>query len=251
MNASACEQSYHPRVVLFDLDDTLFDHDHGARAALAAVQAAHSCLARMPFEELEVAHARHLEDLHADVLGGRVGLDDARVERFRRLFGAVGPAADDETARGAAAAYRERYLAARQAVSGAAELLRAVRARARVGIVSNNLFEEQRQKIRTCGLEPLVDALVVSEEVGASKPDPAIFRAALERLDCRPDEAVMIGDSWPADVLGARAAGIRAIWFNRRRVARPEPLADVEEITALEPPELVLALVFGERRRPR
>jgi HAD superfamily hydrolase (TIGR01549 family) len=236
-----------PRAVLFDLDDTLFDHEYCARTALMTVHAAHSCFGRMPFEQMEIAHARHLEDLHAEVLGGRVGLDDARVERFRRLFGAVGER-DEEAARRAAAAYRDRYVAERRAVSGAAGLLRAVRTRARIGIVSNNLFEEQQQKLRTCGLEPLVDALIVSEEVGVSKPDPAIFREALQRLDCGPAEAVMIGDSWAADVIGARAAGIRAIWFNRHGAARPEPLADEAEITGLEPPDLVLEIVFREPR---
>ena len=44
----------------------------------------------------------------------------------------------------------------------------------------------------------------------------------------------MVGDSWPADVVGARATGIRPIWFNPR-APRPSPNADVVEIYALEP----------------
>ena len=48
-----------------------------------------------------------------------------------------------------------------------------------------------------------------------AKPDPRIFAIALERLGCAAADAVMIGDSWPADIEGARAAGVRAIWFNR------------------------------------
>ena len=85
-----------------------------------------------------------------------------------------------------------------------------VRERAKVGIVSNNLLEEQQDKLRCCELDQYVDVLVVSEEAGISKPDPRIFEIVLDRLRCRPQEAVMIGDSWDADVLGAAAAGIQS-----------------------------------------
>ena len=56
---------------------------------------------------------------------------------------------------------------------------------------------------------------MVSEAVGVSKPDPAIFEHALRALGCDAADAVMVGDSWAADVEGARGAGIRPIWFNR------------------------------------
>jgi putative hydrolase of the HAD superfamily len=53
-----------------------------------------------------------------------------------------------------------------------------------------------------------VDVVVSSAEAGASKPDPAVFRLALERLGVRPERALHVGDS-PADQEGARAAGMR------------------------------------------
>src|SRR5262245_46997872 len=160
------------RAVLFDLDDTLFDHLHAARTALEAVQRCYACFGGLAFDALEAAHARFLEALHGDVVAGRRDLDDARRERFRRLFETAGVRAGDDLAAGAAATYRTRYLAARRAVDGAAALLPLVRARARVGVVSNNLLEEQADKLRFCGLESSVDALIVSEAAGVAKPDP-------------------------------------------------------------------------------
>lgn len=236
------------RAVLFDLDDTLFDHRGCSRAALKGVRDAHACFGSMAFADFEDAHRRLLEELHEDVMLGRIPIDDARRERFRRLFGIAGVTASVEQAARAAALYREHYQSARRAIEGAAAVLPLVKARARVGVVSNNILEEQQEKLRYCGLEPFVDALVVSEEAGVSKPDPAIFQIALGRLACSPHEAVMVGDSWGADVAGARAAGIRAIWFNRLRAPRPEAATDVDEITALEPPEAVLRLVFDADR---
>ena len=58
----------------------------------------------------------------------------------------------------------------------------------------------------------------------------------------------MIGDSWAADIVGARAAGIRAIWFNPRREAVPEGEADVPQLEGLEPPDTLIRMVFDAHR---
>lgn len=232
------------RAVLFDLDDTLFDHQHCAHAALETVHRGHDCFKPIPFAAFQRTHAELLEDLHQAVMFGRMDIDAAREERFRRLFQSAGVEAADEIVRDVAAAYRRRYVEARRSIAGAAALLVRVRERASVVIVSNNILDEQRQKLRQCGLATLVDELVVSEEVGVSKPDPKIFEAALGRVGCGPREAVMLGDSWSADIAGARAAGIRAIWFNRHDLARPEPAPEVAEVRSLEPAGDVLEIIF-------
>ena len=238
------------QAVLFDLDDTLFDHRQCARAALAELHGRYDALQACAFDELERMHAAFLEELHQRVLTGEMPLDAARRERFRRLFAAAGAPADDESIDAAAAAYRTGYQRVRQPVAGAARLLRAVKPHARIGIVSNNLLEEQRDKLAHCGLEGDIDVLVVSEEAGVSKPDPAIFRIALERLECPADAAVMVGDSWAADIVGAVNAGIRAIWFNPLGKPRPEEPAAVEEIRQLEPADAVADLILARRGAP-
>lgn len=232
------------RAVLIDLDDTLFDHRHCAREALEGVRDMHGCFAAVDPDTLEQSHSRILEDLHFDVMAGRLELDAARVERFRRLYLSAGLDADAALAVRTAAAYRERYVQARRAVAGAAEFLEAVRARATVVVVSNNLLEEQQDKLRHCALDRHVDVLVVSEEVGVSKPEARIYEVALERAGARADEAVMLGDSWVNDVEGARAAGIRAVWFNRDGRDAPDPAVPV--IRSLEPSPLTWRVIFGE-----
>jgi putative hydrolase of the HAD superfamily len=231
------------RGVLFDLDDTLFDHRTSARAALAEVHRRHA--AAVDFALFEDQHSRYLEELHADVLAGRLSIDDARRERFRRVFAAVGVTLDETDVERIATAYRGGYVGARRVVDGAAALLEAVRARARVAIVSNNLLDEQREKLHFCGLASLVDELIVSEEVGIAKPDPGIFHVALARLGVDAGNAVMFGDSWAADIVGAARAGIRAVWFNPMRKPRPPDLAGVAEVFSLAPPADVLTVLLG------
>ena len=236
------------KAVLFDLDDTLFDHRGCARDALAAVQESHERLREMPFAMLERAHASFLEELHTEVMLGRLPLETARVERFRRLLEAAGTPPEPGLAAAAAATYRDTYRAARRGISGAAGLLAAIAARARIAVVSNNLLEEQQDKLRTCGLDRFVDVLVVSEEAGVSKPHPVIFRLALDRLNVAPGEAVMVGDSWEADVAGARAAGIRAIWLNPLGAPAPAGEVAVTELRSLDPVDAVVRMILDPDR---
>ncbi len=241
-----CSEDNHRmlRAALFDLDDTLFDHRHCAREALNAVRRSHAAFQAVDAGRLEALHAAILEVLHLEVLAGRMDLDAARIDRFARLFRAVGYEPDDALALEAASLYRAGYVDSRREVAGAAALLAALRAHVQVVVVSNNLLNEQREKIRHCGLEPLVDLLVVSEEVGVAKPDPAIFAAALARAGCDATEAVMVGDSWANDVEGARAAGVRPVWFNPDGAPLPDPT--VRMIASLTPAPEVLAAILDD-----
>ena len=233
------------RTVLFDLDDTLFDHLHGARTALTSVHQLHAAFLATPFADFARAHARVLELLHSRVVLGEIGIDEARLARFRELFAEAGVEPSDDQVAAAATAYRLNYIAARRPVPGALPLLEALKPRVKIGIVSNNLWREQQDKVDACGFGPYVDALVVSEEAGVAKPDPRIFAIALERLGSEAAEAVMIGDSWVNDIAGAAAAGVRSIWFNRTDLAPPADRLDVPELRTLEPVAPVLAAIFG------
>jgi HAD superfamily hydrolase (TIGR01509 family) len=220
------------RAVLFDLDDTLIDHRHAANAAMSGVRERFAAFRAIPHAALRSEHHRVLELLHREVALGARSVDEARIERYRRLFAFVGD--DGRHAPAAAELHRRLYQAHRRRVDGALEVVTLLRRQARIAVVTNNTLAEQTEKLATFGLAPLVDALVTSEEIGAAKPDRRIFAAALARVDCAANEAVMVGDSWVHDVAGARAAGIAAVWFNRDRAAPPQP-GVVAELASLAP----------------
>ena len=230
------------KAVLFDLDDTLFDHRHSSRSGLRAIQERYSCFQQATIDELEQVHIALLEEVHLQVLRGEIGLQQARAIRMERLLLQFGDQASRARAEEAAIQYREAYQANRQIVPGTIALLEALRPSLKIGIVSNNLLAEQQEKLRHLGLERHIDALVVSEEVGIAKPEARIFQVALERLQCRAEEAVMIGDAWQNDIIGARGVGIRAIWLNRYGVPCPDPSL-AQEISAFEPLEVLIALL--------
>jgi len=76
-------------------------------------------------------------------------------------------------------------------------------------------------------------AVVTSEDVGAYKPAGAMFRRALAALGLAADEVLHVGDSLTADVAGAHAAGIRAVWVNRHGRAAPRDVPIAYQITNL------------------
>lgn len=104
--------------------------------------------------------------------------------------------------------------------------LRQLRARGwRTGVVTNG-GPAQLAKLEATDLIGEFDAICVSEVVGATKPDPAIFEMAADLCE-RPLEGWMIGDSVTADIAGGRGVGLRTIWISRGRIwASLDPAPD-------------------------
>lgn len=107
----------------------------------------------------------------------------------------------------------------------------------RIGAVSNGADEDNTQSlVDKSGVRPFLETVVSSAAFGRRKPDPGIFRAALRHFGTRPERAVMVGDNYEADILGAHGVGVQAIWFTRH-VGRPLP-----ETAQGEPEAVVEAL---------
>jgi HAD superfamily hydrolase (TIGR01549 family) len=219
--------------VLFDLDDTLFDHAATARAALAATAAGRPTLHGVPLEDLYQRYSELLEEMHPRVMTGEIPYLVAREQRFQRLLSPYEGELSGAASQQVAEQHYGHYQRLRQPVAGALALLQRLKPTHKIGIVTNNRTAEQREKLRFLGMDTLVDALITSEDVGVLKPDPAIYQVALQRLQASPAQTVMVGDNWSADVLGALAVGIRPVWLNRFGAARLLP--HVAELTSLEP----------------
>ncbi|TDN39242.1 hypothetical protein A8B98_18445 [Hymenobacter sp. UV11] len=208
-----------------------------ARAALAATAANRPTLQQVPVEDLYQRYSELLEELHPQVMTGRISYLEARQLRFQQLLAPYEPATAGAAATQVAEQHYTHYQQLRQPVAGALALLQRLKPTYQIGIVTNNRTAEQEEKLRHLGMRGLVDALITSEGVGVLKPDPAIYEVALRRLGASPAQTVMVGDNWQADVLGALAVGIRPVWLNRTGAARPLP--HVAELTSLEPLEEV------------
>jgi putative hydrolase of the HAD superfamily len=202
-----------PRAVLFDLDDTLCDYASARKERL-----------RLAFTLAPDGAFRSREgiDLEA-MIAESIATQPHGADHFPALFARYG-IADSEQARAAAEWYRGNKFHGLDFFPEARDVLASVRSllatkpgasTGPLGVVTNGPAEVQRAKIELLGVGDLVDFAIISGEFGVAKPDPAIFRAALDRASVKPEEAVFVGDSVEFDMAGARAAGIPSVWLNR------------------------------------
>jgi putative hydrolase of the HAD superfamily len=266
--------------VLFDLDNTLLLEDESTERALRAT--GDTIAARAAADpDLIVAAAREAaEELfrtssvfaYADAMGIwwgealwgefrgdapglkalRAFVPDFRRQVWGRALGAAG-ASDVGLADAAVSAFRAGRRNVQLVDPDAEAVVRDLARDYRLGLVTNGAPDVQREKLSLTTLASLFEVTIISAEIGAGKPDPRIFEAALAALHSTPNDAVMIGDSLARDVAGAHAAGIRAIWIDRgtrEDVRAPAPVPDAR-ITALAEVSLALAALAPGAASPR
>jgi putative hydrolase of the HAD superfamily len=110
-------------------------------------------------------------------------------------------------------------------------VLARLRERYRLGIVSN-FYGNLGGVCAETGIAELFEVVVDSTQVGASKPDPRIFRHATDALGVAPGEATFVGDSPSRDMGGARGVGMRHIWLTGPRADCPRPCCPGDPVIA-------------------
>jgi HAD superfamily hydrolase (TIGR01509 family) len=149
-------------------------------------------------------------------------------ELARRCAGADAGTVEERTKGNRGRRVASRFLSeASAAFARNRPVLEALRERYRLGIVSN-FYGNLEAVCHSAGLAPLFAVMVDSHRVGAEKPDPAIFRAALEALRALPETTVFVGDSLRRDREGARRTGMGFIWIAPQDVQAAEAQASAE-----------------------
>ena len=201
--------------VYFDLDDTLLDHQHAERKALADVRDRYLAIfGTLSVDELQEQYHAINAPLWRRYADGEIDKDTVKRQRFEQLLEAVGAPQANPALVGRY--YMQRYGAHWQFIPGAREAYEAVAEQVPVGVLTNGFAEVQAQKFDTFPtLRERAEAVVVSEETGALKPNPTVFEHAAEEAGVASDKVLYVGDSYRSDVEGAQNVGWRVAWFTR------------------------------------
>lgn len=200
--------------LFIDLDDTLWDIHQNGKECLQEIYIDYNYQRFYPtFEDyynVYMPSNHHLWDLYRQ---GKIQKDELIVERFLvpvREFGI-----DDATyAKNLSDDFLERTTRKIRLIEGTMELLDYLKPKYRMHILSNGFREVQYKKIENSGLSSYFDKIILSEDASINKPHPDIFTYALKNTNSRRDQTLMIGDSWDADIVGARNSRIAQLWFN-------------------------------------
>lgn len=201
--------------LLFDLDHTLFDSD--TSEALAYDVTMRAAGVDEPSALFETYRRINL-GLWAAVERGDIRPIEVRTLRFERMFTEADIDADvDEMAELFVRSLGEHG----DLYPGAREVLEGLANRARLALVTNGLSDVQRARLARLDIANLFETVIVSSEVGVTKPRPEIFEIAFDALGNPPKRsAVMIGDSLTSDIAGGTRFGIATCWYNPKGLDR-------------------------------
>lgn len=227
--------------VVFDLDDTLV----AATAAMNRAIAESCAVCGLGAADLRRADRR----LWPLVEAGSCSIPEYRLRRW------VECGLDPARAAEVDAHFLKRFCDVRLR-HGARRTLEALRARGHaIGVFTDRAADTQRAKLERVRLDPLIDVVAISEEIGVGKPDRRAFEAIAVALDSDPRDTVMVGNSYDLDIEAALAAGYRAgLWLTRnQRAVRNERIRRIRRLD--EVPSLVqwaeaLSQAHSESDRP-
>ena len=201
--------------IFFDLDRTLWDFDAAAEVAFEKIYEKYSLKSLgipSAHEFHEVYHPLN-EQLWVLYRADKITKDELNRTRFLKPlehYGIHDVALADHLSEDYV------YWSPRivRLVPGTMELLDYLKPKYHLHLITNGFQEVQHTKLSGSGMEPYFETLTVSEEVGVKKPNPEIFRYALQKAGATAEESLMIGDEMAVDIDGARAAGMDQILFN-------------------------------------
>ena len=222
--------------IFFDLDRTLWDFDAAAEVAFERIYEQYN------LKELGIPSAHEFHEVYHPLneklwelyRANQITKDDLNRTRFLKPlehYGIHDVALADRLSEDYV------YWSPRivRLVPGTMELLDYLKPKYHLHLITNGFQEVQHTKLSGSGMEPYFETLTVSEEVGVKKPNPEIFRYALNKAGATPEESLMIGDEMDVDIDGARAAGMDQVFFNRKgEIAEGERTYEVRTLLEIK-----------------
>ena len=113
-------------------------------------------------------------------------------------------------------------------------IINTIKTHVKVAIISNGTTHRQKAKIIKTNLNSYFDNILISEEVGFSKPDKRIFDLALNKLNVQPEETLFVGDDLKKDISGCQNVNIKGIWFNPHMTKNDTTIIPFAEIHSFD-----------------
>lgn len=221
----------HYNCILFDADETLFHFD--AFTGLVQLFSQFGVqFTRQNFEEYEATN----KPLWKEYQNGEITAHQLQHRRFEHWANTM-----QIEARTLNSAYMAIMAEICTPIDGAMSLLRALKGKTRLGIITNGFTELQQARLKRMGLRDHFDCLVISEEVGFAKPHKGIFDHTLSIMgNPSRKQVLMVGDNPYSDILGGINAGLDTCWLNIHNKPAPEGISPQYEVSSLSELEEML-----------
>jgi len=209
--------------LFFDLDNTLWDFKTNSFETLSDLYLQYDLKNKgiSSLENFITVYHEHNAQLWKEYGMGFIKKKNLRTDRFHRTFNDFG-IIDFELSENFGNDYIHKSPLKNTLFPYAIETLNYLSEKYTLHIITNGFEEVQHIKLENSGLKKFFKTVITSEMAGAKKPDKKIFHYALYRAKTKSKQCVMIGDDLEIDVLGAKNAGIDAIYFNPEKKIHKE-----------------------------
>jgi len=222
------------RHIFFDLDHTLWDFDRNSSETLLELYDVFHLSVYIPdVKDFIAVYCEINHRLWKEYALGEISKAELRHTRFRSAFGHFNVPHNDGLSEEFGAEYMRLCPLKPHLIPGAKEVLQSFRHRFKLHIITNGFMEIQEQKLQSSGITDYFDLVLCSEEVGFNKPHPEIFRRALKLVAGTPAESLMVGDTFEADITGAKGVGMKAILFNPEKTFVDQEVDQIHRLMEL------------------
>lgn len=216
-------------IIIFDADETLFDFKKSEREAFK------NTMLQFNIEYDENHHLKIYKDINTAIWkefeDGLITQKELKVERFKRLSDKLNAGFDEVEF---AKTYMKHLSYGSFLYDDTVDLVENLHKDYKLSIITNGLTDVQENRIRKSTIAKYFKDIVISEEVGTSKPDPKIFELALKNIEhTDKNKVLMVGDSLSSDIQGGINFGIDTCWFNPNKIINKTDLKPTYEITNL------------------
>lgn len=215
-------------ILIFDADETLLDFSKAEDYALET-----------SLKNFDIDYNNEHLNIYKEVNRGvwdefereLISVDDLKTERFKRFFKKLEM---DLNHRDFSNEYLNNLSQGGFLFDKTLELLDTLHRKVKLVLLTNGLAKVQRGRLKMTDLMKYFDSIVISEEIGYSKPNSKIFLHALSSVKCnQKDRVLMIGDSLKSDILGGINFGIDTCWYNPRDTKNETRITPTYEIKDL------------------
>ncbi len=226
------------KAVLFDMFDTLMmiekDHEFYPPSMQRMYGYLKAAGIDVPFEKFNATYIEERDRLYAKAdLNWEEPHFNVRVSKTLKRLG-YNHDVSDPLVSGATNEFCEEFMKYVRIDQEAQAALKKLHEKYKLGIISNFAIPECVLKLlRASGIDGLFDVVVVSGAVNKRKPSAEIFKSTLKMLAVSAEDAVFVGDTIDADIEGAKAVGMRAIYIERRTQKPSEKFTPDQTIKSL------------------
>ena len=218
------------KVLIFDADETLFDFKKAEKEAFkeAILEFGMDYDESYHFETYKVINSAIWKELEQ----GLITQSKLKIERFKRLSNKLQIPFDEVEF---ANAYMKHLANGSFLFEDSTDLIESIKDNYTLMIVTNGLTVVQEKRIKQSTIAKYFKDIVISENIGVSKPNPGIFEYTLKDMkNIDKSQVLMIGDSLSSDIQGGTNFGIDTCWYNPKEIENKTNLKPTYEVKSLK-----------------